>query len=322
VTRRFPVIIGPTAGGKSDLAVSAALAFRDRHAIACEILTADAIQVYRGLDIGAAKPTPEEQRGIAHRLIDVVDPRERFSVDAWLELAEHAVADCHARGVVPIVVGGTHLYVKAFLEGLFEGPEPDEALRAELRAMEPGVRRAELERVDPAAASRLHPNDERRTVRALEVYRLTGIPISEHQRQWDAGKARRDCVLVGLDWDVEALNRRVNARVKLMMERGLLDEVRSLRARSMFGPQSREALGYKQILEHLDGGVSLEEAAERIKIETRRFAKNQRTWMRRLRTTPGSVWVPMPGTGPEDAIQVLTQTVLGSSDRGAKGELR
>lgn len=306
----MPVIIGPTAGGKSDLAVAAARALHERHGLPAEILTADAIQIYRGLDIGSAKPTVEERVGIEHHLLDLVDPRERFSVDMWLEHAERAVQDCRARGVVPVMVGGTHLYVKAFLEGLFEGPMPDEALREELRAMDPVARRGELERADPAAAARIHPNDERRTVRALEVYRLTGKPISEHQRQWDSGAVRKDCVLIGLEWEVETINRRINARVKRMMERGLLEEVAGLRARGAFGPQSSEALGYKQILEHLDGRCTLEEAVERVKIETRRFAKNQRTWMRRLRSIPRSVWISMDGLSGEDALQVVVRSVV------------
>jgi tRNA dimethylallyltransferase len=180
-------------------------------------------------------------------------------------------------------VGGTNLYIKAFLEGLFEGPEPDETVRAALQAIPQADRRAELERVDPAAAARIHPNDERRTVRALEVYRQTGVPITEHQKQWDRG-ARDDARLFGLTWPTEPLNRRINARVKEMMAEGLLEEVTRLRDR--LGPQAREALGYKQLLEYLSGGRTLDEAVETTKIETRRFAKNQRTWLRRLATPP------------------------------------
>jgi tRNA dimethylallyltransferase len=202
-----------------------------------------------------------------------------------------ACAEIRARGSVPIVVGGTNLYIKAFLEGLFEGPEPDETVRAALQAIPQADRRAELERVDPAAAARIHPNDERRTVRALEVYRQTGVPITEHQKQWDRG-ARDDARLFGLTWPTEPLNRRINARVKEMMAGGLLDEVTRLRDR--LGPQAREALGYKQLLEYLSGGRTLDEAVETTKIETRRFAKNQRTWLRRLATprseTPDSRW--------------------------------
>ncbi len=312
LTNRFPVIIGPTAGGKSGLAVDVALTLRDQHSIPAEIVTADSIQIFRGLDIGSAKPTPAEQRGVPHHLIDIVDPTERFSVDAWLQLAEQTIANLHARGVMPVVVGGTHLYVKAFMEGLFEGPELIPELREELRAMEPARRRAELERVDPAAAARIHPNDERRTVRALEVFRLTGKPISEHQSQWDKGTPRADCILFGLEWEVEALNRRINARVKGMMDVGLLDEVRTLWQSGRLGPQSEDALGYKQIVGHLREGIPLNEAVEKVKIETRRFAKNQRTWIKRFRTMPGSIWIPMPHVSPEEAAQIIVQNTLHS----------
>jgi tRNA dimethylallyltransferase len=288
---RFPVIIGPTAGGKSDLAVEVALRLGN-----AEILTADAFQIYKGMDIGTAKPTPAERRGVPHHLIDLVDPADSFTVADWLAAAEAAVAEVQSRGRTPVLVGGTHLYIKAFLEGLFQGPDPDPALREQLRALAPAVRRAELERIDPEAARRIHPSDERRTIRALEVFRQTGTPITAHQQQWDRA-TRTDCTLVGLDWTPETLNPRINARVRSMMDRGLLDEVRTLRPR--FGPQSREALGYKQLLAHLEGTAGLEDAVEEIKIQTRRFAKNQRTWLRRLRTTPGSAWIDADGT-PRD----------------------
>jgi tRNA dimethylallyltransferase len=287
---RGPVLVGPTAGGKSALAVDVALTLaRDRKVFA-EIVTADSIQVYRGLDIGSAKPTPAEQRGIPHHLIDIIGPTETFTVADWLARARATIADIRARNRLPIVVGGTHLYVKALLDGLFGGPDPDPALREELRQMNPGARRAELERVDPSAAARIHRNDERRTVRALEVHRLTGRPISEHQTQWDRATSS-DFVLVGLDWPADILARRINARVTDMMARGLLDETRALHGAGCLGPTAREALGYKQLIPFLEGRITLEDAVEQIKIETRRFAKNQRTWLRRLRTTPGSLWI-------------------------------
>lgn len=289
---KFPVIVGPTAGGKSALAVAVAHALAARGTPA-EIVTADSIQIYRGLDIGSAKPTAAEMEGVPHHLIDLVEPDgPAFTVADWLKSAEACIAEIRARGAVPIVVGGTHLYVKNFLEGMFEGPGTDEALRERLRAMGLGALREELARVDPTAAARIHPNDERRTVRALEVYHLTGRPISEHQAQWDGrGAVREDCVLIGLEWPSELLNPRINARVRQMMERGLLAEVRGLHAAGRLGPQAREALGYKQLLVHLEGRATLEEAVEKVKVETRRFGKNQRTWLKRLRQIPGSVWI-------------------------------
>jgi len=308
--QRFPVIVGPTAGGKSTLAVSLAHALNSRIHTPAEVVTADSMQVYRHMDIGTAKPTPAERQGIPHHLIDIVEPTEPFSVDQWLVRAEDCIDALRARSVLPIVVGGTHFYIKALLEGLFDGPPADPALRDQLTAMDPHARRAELERVDPAAAARIHPNDVRRTVRALEVYRTTGIPISAHQRQWDAGRSRTDALLIVLDWPTEAINRRINARVKQMIEQGLVEEVRSLWRAGRMGPQAREALGYKQLIAALEGLEPLDKAIERIKIETRRFAKNQRTWLRRLSATPGALRLTMSeGTTIESLQDSVIQTL-------------
>ncbi len=300
---RTILIVGPTAGGKTDLGVELALR------LSGEVVTADAFQIYRGMDIGTAKPTPEERRGVPHHLIDIVDPPDSFTVHQWLAMANRAIDGIASRGLVPIVVGGTNLYVKSLLDGLFEGPAPDEALRRQLREMAPQARREELERVDPGAARRIHPNDERRTIRALEVFRQTGRPISEHQTQWDAPGADASRLLVGLDWPIETINRRINARVRAMMERGLADEVRALSTR--LGAQAREALGYKQILAHLEGRMPLDDAVEKIKIETRRFAKNQRTWLKRLRQTPGSLWIDAGCTPREQWADLIEKAWRG-----------
>ncbi|MFM9958500.1 MAG: tRNA (adenosine(37)-N6)-dimethylallyltransferase MiaA [Phycisphaerales bacterium] len=291
---RFPVIIGPTAGGKSSLAVELclSLAARGRRA---EVVTADSMQVYRGMDIGTAKPTAVERGGVPHHLIDLVEPTESFTVDQWLKLANGLIDELRGRGVTPVVVGGTNLYVKALLEGLFEGPAADAPLRERLSAMDPATRRAELERVDPEAARRIHFNDVRRTVRALEVFHLTGTPISEHQSQWESeAGVRQDAVVIGLEWETETINRRINARVKQMVEQGFVEEVRGLLERRAMGAQAREALGYKQLAAALEcGGTAgqIDDAVEKTKIETRRFAKNQRTWLKRFRALPGAVWL-------------------------------
>ncbi|TVQ61989.1 MAG: tRNA (adenosine(37)-N6)-dimethylallyltransferase MiaA [Phycisphaerales bacterium] len=323
---RFPIIAGPTAGGKSALGVAVALELERRGLPRGEVVSADAFQVYRGLDIASAKPTEAERRGVRHHLIDAVEPTEAFALADWLRLAEGAIAEIRARGVTPIVVGGTHLYVKSLLDGFMGGPGADEAIRDELRAMDPALRRAELERVDPAAAARIHPNDERRTVRALEVYRLTGQPITAQQGQWDAEATRpRDRFLVGLEWGVEAINRRINARVRAMVEGGLVDETRRLLERDALGPQARQALGTKQllpVLEGLDPGqppspARLEDAIERIKIETRRFAKSQRTWLRRLRQTPGAVWIQAEIGDAEQWAQHVVNTCFKPIDKPA-----
>ncbi|HEX2838793.1 MAG TPA: tRNA (adenosine(37)-N6)-dimethylallyltransferase MiaA [Phycisphaerales bacterium] len=308
VSADIPVICGPTAGGKSALAVGLAIELR-AIGVGAEVITADAFQVYRGMDIGTAKPTPEEMRGVPHHLIDLVEPTDRFTASDWLARAGAVIGDCRARGVIPIVVGGTHLYVKLLVDGMFEGPGADEALRAELNAMDPAALRAELERVDPEAAHRLHPNDIRRTVRAIEVFRLTGRGISEHQRQWGNEHLQSAYRLIVLEWPIERINPRINARVKDMLVRGLEDEVRGLWQRGVLGPTAREALGYKQLVDHFEGRCSLEDAVERIKIETRRFAKNQRTWLKRLRMKPGSI-VLDAGVTPADEWQKVVVEAL------------
>lgn len=302
-----PVICGPTAGGKSQIAIDLARTLIDRGHPA-EIVTADSMQIYRGMDIGTAKPDAEQQAGIPHHLIDVVEPEARFTVADWLGLAEPLIEKLKARGVIPIVVGGTHLYVKALIDGLMEGPAPDESVRAELSDMDPAVRRAELERVDPEAASRIHPNDTRRTIRALEVYRVTGEPMSVRQSQWD-DRGRKDVRLVGLEWETPSLNQRINARVRSMIEDGLENEVRGLWELKRLGPQACEGLGYKQFIHRFEGRYTHEEAVETIKIETRRFAKNQRTWLKRLRRTPGSLWISPEHAERRDLVHGLIESL-------------
>ncbi|HVZ92950.1 MAG TPA: tRNA (adenosine(37)-N6)-dimethylallyltransferase MiaA [Phycisphaerales bacterium] len=287
--RPFPLILGPTAGGKSTLAVDLALALRDKHNQPAEIITADSMQIYKGMDIGTAKPTPEERRGVPHHLLDLIEPTEPFSVDQWLDLANPLIDELRSRNIIPIVVGGTNLYVKALLEGLFEGPPANESLRAELSALPREELRARLLAADPIAAQRIHPNDTRRTIRTLEVFAATGKPISELQEQWDTGRVRQDALPVFLDWPTELINPRINARVKAMFEQGFESEARTLWQSNRLGPQAREALGYKQLIEHFEDRATLEGAVEEIKIQTRRFAKNQRTWLRRLSTIPGSL---------------------------------
>ncbi|MFT3687275.1 MAG: tRNA (adenosine(37)-N6)-dimethylallyltransferase MiaA [Phycisphaerales bacterium] len=312
---RFPVICGPTAGGKTAAAVALAHLLRER-GFTAEVITADAYQIYKGMDIGTAKPSLAEREGVPHHLIDLIEPTERFTLDQWLGAAEAKIDELKSRGVIPIVVGGTHLYIKALMEGLFEGPAADPVLRAQLEAMPPADRRAELERIDPAAAVRIHPNDLRRTVRALEVFRLTGKPITEHQGQWDRpGGARPDAQLVALNWPTELLNRRINARVKQMMEQGLLDEVRRIAAAPGFGPQAGEALGYKQLRPLLNGQnqprqSSIEEAIERIKIETRRFGKNQRTWLKRLSLIQGCLAIDASAQTSQQIAQTIAKSIL------------
>ncbi len=306
LTARPILVLGPTAGGKSEFAVELA----ERLSAGGEVIGADSMQVYRHLDAGTAKPSAELRRRVPHHLIDVVEPTERFTVHDWLHRAEACIAEVRSRGRHPIVVGGTNLYLKALLEGMFDGPARDPALRRQLGAMPLQELHDRLGRVDPEAAERIHPNDRKRLVRALEVYELTGTPISRWQAQWqdapggsiqaDGGpRYRHDPLMIGLRWPTELINRRINARVKAMFEppgssdeagrqdtaarpESLPEEVRRLEAAGKLGPQAREALGYRQVLEHLadPGRVTLDDALEQTKIQTRRFAKQQRTWMK------------------------------------------
>ncbi len=276
------LLIGCTAVGKTEVALRLA----ERHD--AEIVSVDSMQVYRRMDIGTAKPTTEERRRVPHHLIDVVEPSESFSAARFVALADAAIADVAARGKRVWVVGGTALYVKALMEGLFEGPPSDpvfrERFRARLAELGAPALHAELTAVDPQAAQRIHPNDARRIERALEVHHLTGVPISELQRQWDQGRTRYDCRTFVLTRGREDLNRRINARVRQMFEAGLLDEVRRLLAEpAPLSEQARQALGYAEVIEHLGGGPDLDRTVEQIKIHTRRFAKSQRTWFRSFR---------------------------------------
>jgi tRNA dimethylallyltransferase len=306
-------IVGPTATGKTRIAIELA------QQTGAEIVSVDSMQLYRGMDIGTAKPSLEERAAIPHHLFDVADPAEDgFSVDSWLALAEESVRTIRRRGRVPILAGGTNLYVQAFLEGLFEGPEPDPRLRAELEGLDPNVRRRRLEEADPAAAERIHPNDVKRTIRALEVHALTGRRLSDLQQQWGRGRCRDDVVIVGLDWPVEAINRRINARVRVMIEAGLVDEVRRLLAAGRLGRQAREALGYRQIADYLEGRLGLEEAVEQIKIRTRRFAKQQRTWLRRFRAISRSTWIPAADLTPQELVDKALTSIFRLAPRGAE----
>jgi tRNA dimethylallyltransferase len=280
---RIISLIGPTAAGKSAVAMQLA------HRIGGEILSLDSMQVYRGMDIGTAKPTETEQREVRHHLIDLIDPDQTFTVARFVELADEVIRDAAARRVPLVAVGGTPLYYKALFEGLFEGPGADESVRQRLRTEPLEALYAKLSQVDPVAATRIHANDRRRLIRALEVYELTGRPISSFQTEWASGAARHQAIWFGLSWDKDALNRRINARVKAMIEAGWLDEARSLLDR--FGSLSKtaaEATGYRELIEHVRGPLSLEHTIEQIKIATRQLARRQMKWLRRF---PNVQWL-------------------------------
>lgn len=277
---RLVVITGPTATGKTGVAIELALM------IGGEVVSADSMMVYRGMDIGTAKPTAAEMRGVPHHLIDVVDPDEDFSVAKYQEKAERAIADISRRGLWPLLVGGTGLYVRAVTDGYSFSAKGDPALRArlleEVRHSGSQVLHERLAAVDPSTAERLHVNDVRRIIRALEVYHLTGRPISDFHERDAAHKPKYRLCMFALTMDREVLYRRIEERVDRMIAQGLVDEVAGLLKKG-FTPDlvSMKGLGYKEIAAYIRGETSLEEAVRILKRNTRRFAKRQLTWFRR-----------------------------------------
>lgn len=296
--RPIILILGPTAGGKTSLSIELA----NRIEGGGECIIADSMQVYTGMDIGTAKPTAEEQSQAVHHLIDIADPRDDgFTVETWLTKANDSIEDVRSRGKWPIVVGGTNLYVQSLLFGLFDGPECDQEKRDELHAVPNPELLERLRKLDPEAADRIHVNDKRRLVRAVEVCEATGMPLSSLQAQWGKPMPREDARMIGLSWPVKTINRRINSRVRTMFDQGLLNEVEGLK--DSLGKQASEALGYKQLLAYFEGKSTLEEAQERIKILTRRYAKQQRTWLKRFKILPSANFIDMDEKGIQYAVK-------------------
>jgi tRNA dimethylallyltransferase len=305
------ILTGPTACGKTALALELA----DR--IGVEIVGMDSMTLYRGMDVGTAKPTSEERRRAPHHLIDVLDPWEAGTVAWWLDRAAGACRAITARGKRPLFVGGTPFYLKSLLHGLFEGPPGDAELRRELEAEAERDGKenlhARLAAVDPKTASRLHPNDVRRVVRALEVYRLTGRPISAWQQTWDTAAFAAQSApppspipAVVLELPREVLYDRINRRVTAMLAAGWLDEVKRLR--ELPRPLSREAaqaLGYRELFSYLNGTGGWDETVDLIRTHTRQFAKRQLTWFRHLPTLR-----PVPADAPDAADRVMRAWAL------------
>ena len=275
---RILVICGPTASGKSDLALQLA------HALDGEIINADSMQVYRGMDIGTAKPTAEQQDGIPHHLIDIVRPDQPFSAADFAESADAVIRDIRSRGKRTIVVGGTGLYIRALLKGLVDSPgdaggEIRRELRAEAQERGNQAMREELLRVDPELAERIHPNNMVRIIRALEVFRLTGIPLSRYQQEHGFSGQRYHSLQIGIRVERPLLYSRIDQRVNQMLEQGLLQEVQQL-LNAGYGSETKamRAIGYKEITAYLAGECTLDEAIRLIKRDTRHYAKRQLTW--------------------------------------------
>ncbi|MGC4032722.1 MAG: tRNA (adenosine(37)-N6)-dimethylallyltransferase MiaA [Tepidisphaeraceae bacterium] len=293
---RLIVLLGPTASGKSALA----LVLAER--LGAEILSVDSMQVYRHMDIGTAKPSAEEQAAVKHHLIDVVEPSDPYTVAQFVSAADDIIANA----TKPIIAtGGTPMYYKALFEGLFDGPAADPAVRAKLAEQPAEALHRRLTEVDPAAAARIHVNDTRRLLRRLEVFEITGKPITEHQQQWDTPH-RHAAVWFGLNWEKEQLNRRINARVKQMMTAGWVEETRQLVDR--FGTLSKtagEATGYAELIDHLSGRQSLDDATEQIKIATRQLARRQTKWFRRWQQVNWLAGDASVGANAEKVLQHL-----------------
>jgi len=296
-------IVGCTGSGKGGLGRALA------QLIGAEIISVDSMKIYRRMDIGTAKPAEAVRREIPHHLIDMAEPFEEFSVARFVEEADRAVADIDRRGKPILAVGGTPLYVKGLTEGLFEGPGADPDVRARLheRAARDGTGALhdQLKRVDPVSAERIHPNDLRRIVRALEVFELTGTSISHLQTQWDSASPRYDITIIGIRRDREDQNHRTNERVRRMVDRGLVAEVEGLlnEPRSL-SETARKAVGYAEIIDYLAGHTTLADAVEMIKINTRRLAKAQRTWFKRFREIE---WIDLE---PDDTATDIADLIL------------
>ena len=302
------VIVGPTAVGKSRIAVEVAKAFET------EVLTADSRQVYRGMDVGTDKPASEERQAVPHRLIDLVDPNESFNAGLYRRQAideiERLYRDCR----LPLVVGGTGLYVRTLLKGLCDAPQADPIMRAALRqeAEDQGYDRlyARLVDVDPVIAARLHPRDESKVIRALEVYQLSGRRMSEFQQAHGFAERPFAALMIGLNRDRDVLYRRIEGRIDWQLAHGLIEETKQLLAqRYRRDSAAMKGLGYRQVAEHLAGEYDAAEMVRRFKRDTRHFSKRQMTWFRK---EPGIQWLMIEELEP---VQHTTTRVIEQIDR-------
>lgn len=275
------VVAGPTASGKTGLAIDIA------NYVGGEIVSADSMQIYKYMDIGSAKPTKEEQSQAVHHMIDFLEPHEEFSVADYTEMAHKVIADIYGRGKIPVMAGGTGLYINSVVNDVTFGEmDTDYELREELKktAEEKGSEYLlhMLEEFDEVSAKRLHPNNLRRIIRAIEFYKITGKPISEHQEETKQTVSRYNPLMLCVNWDREELYDRINCRVDMMMNEGLLDEVKRLTDMGYTQAlNSMKGIGYKEVMDYFDGKASLEETVEIIKQSSRRYAKRQLTWFRR-----------------------------------------
>ena len=277
---RILAVVGPTASGKTALAVELALRFNG------EVISADSMQIYKGMSIATAKPDENEMKGIRHHLIDFLEPTETFSVSDFVNLADRTAKDILSREKLPVLCGGTGLYIRSFVENIqFTEEKSDPALREELnrRYKNEGGEKLieELSEFDPETAQKLHPSQSKRIVRAIEIYRLSGITMSEAVRRSRSVPSPYDFTIIGITYaDRQKLYDRIDRRVDMMLEKGLIEEAKAF-YRSAAGCTACAAIGYKELKPYLDGNCSLEEAVQRLKQETRHYAKRQLTWFRK-----------------------------------------
>ncbi len=273
------ILTGPTACDKTEIGFTVAQKIRG------EIISADSMLFYRGMDIGTAKPPAGMRKLVPHHFIDIVDPWESYSVGKYVDSVEALINDASSKKRKFLIVGGSPLYIKGIVDGIFNGPEADWNIRRELEeiAEEKGNQYVHqiLQQTDPVKAAELHPNNLRRIIRAIEVYRITGKPASLLQKQYKLARNNYQFKIMCLTREREDIYRRINERVETMFDRGLVDEVQSLLDNPEgLSKQARQALGYKEVIQYLDGKLTLDEAKDMVKLNTRRFAKRQMTWFR------------------------------------------
>ncbi len=304
INEKLPCFLaGPTAVGKSAVAMELAAA------IGGEIISVDSMQVYRGLDIGTAKPSADEMVRVRHHLVDILDLGESFDAAEFVRRASAAAAEIQSRGNVPIFCGGTGLYFQAYLYGLGPAPPADAALRAVIEASPLPELLAELERSDPETFQRIDRQNPRRIVRAIEVIRLTGKPFSAQRASWQNSVLPKPGKFIGLTRSPGQLHERIAGRVDEMFARGLVDETRKLMERGLAeNPIALQALGYRQVVEHLQGARGLEETIELVKIRTRQYAKRQLTWFRgKMRLN----WISAEGRDAQEVCEIIKKENAG-----------
>ena len=296
-------VVGPTASGKTALAVELA------HLLNGEVISCDSVQVYKGLDVGSAKVTKEETRGIAHHMIDIALPDTDFSCADYSEGAKKAIEDIDSRGKKVVFCGGTGLYLDSVIGiSSFSDAGKDDDFRAEMEKLSPEQLHGMLQRIDPASAEAIHQNNVKRVIRALEIFHVTGKIKSVWDEESKLVKPPYETVIIGLDFrDRQTLYDRINLRVDLMLKDGLIDEVKALDCEGFRASTASDGIGYKEILDYLDGKCTLDEAIERIKQASRNYAKRQLTWFRRNKNVN---WIFVDDFKGEDKFKLIVNSAI------------